>query len=69
MRVDTERIRGSVAQILNQQELVINRGTEHGVLVGMEVRGIESAGPGNTRSRFRSSESVRSTWKRRWSKW
>lgn len=35
MRVDTERIRGSVAQILNQQELVINRGTEHGVLVGM----------------------------------
>lgn len=30
-----EAIRGSVAQILNERELVINRGTEHGVEVGM----------------------------------
>lgn len=31
-----EKIRGAVAQILNARELVINRGTTHGVLVGMQ---------------------------------
>jgi hypothetical protein len=32
----THRIEGRVAQILNAQELAINRGNEHGVQVGMK---------------------------------
>jgi hypothetical protein len=32
----TERITGSVAQVLNARELVINRGEAHGVQVGMK---------------------------------
>lgn len=35
---DVEPIRGTVAALLNERELVINRGSEHGVAVGMKFR-------------------------------
>lgn len=39
-----EPIRGRVARILNSRELVINRGTEHGVEIGMRFAVLNSKG-------------------------
>lgn len=39
-----ERIEGAVARILNARELVVNRGVEHGVQIGMELAVLNSKG-------------------------
>ena len=39
--VETQIIQGSVARILNERELVINRGTEQGIQDGMKFRILE----------------------------
>ena len=41
-----KRVEGKVAQILNARELVINRGTEHGVDVGMRFAILNTRGAG-----------------------
>ena len=43
-----DRIEGSVARILNSRELVLNRGSEHGVVVGMQFAVLNSQGGGIT---------------------
>ena len=39
-----ERIEGAVARILNARELVLNRGTDHGVEIGMQFAVLNSQG-------------------------
>lgn len=39
-----ERITGSVAAILNETELVLNRGAKHGVEIGMRFKVLHAAG-------------------------
>ena len=43
-----DRIEGRVAQVLNTRELVINRGSEHGVKEGMVFAVMSSSGVGIT---------------------
>ncbi|MGH3767391.1 MAG: hypothetical protein ACRDS0_08990 [Pseudonocardiaceae bacterium] len=42
--MNMNRIEGKVAQILNSRELVINRGVEHGVEIGMQFAVLNNKG-------------------------
>jgi hypothetical protein len=48
--MEDKKIRGKVAQILNEREVVINIGKDAGVKIGMKFKILANYGPRNRRA-------------------